>query len=77
MKNWKDWLYFVAFMAATIALSATFRVEIADAFIGSWEADDCSRLDRQNRHGYPVNVPDYCAPHGFEPRQAAPIGGDR
>lgn len=52
-----------AFVALTIIVFAS-----AKALGHAWDADECWRLDRQNRQGYPVAVPEWCEPHGFKPR---------
>jgi hypothetical protein len=36
----------------------------------AWDAEECWRLDRQNSHGYPVAVPEWCEPHGWVARAA-------
>lgn len=57
-----------AALFAIIAVAATTL--LFGGLVDSWEADDCARLDRQNRNGYPVDVPEWCDAHGFEPRVA-------
>ena len=50
--------------SAILAGIFIFFTEMGDA----WDFEDCWRLDRQARQGHPVNVPERCEPHGFEPR---------
>lgn len=66
----------IRFIKATIALLALVAAVLvvvkfgASHMLDMWEAEDCWGLDRQNSNGYPVAVPDWCEPHGFEPRPA-------
>ena len=54
------------------ALSVGTFVGIFSCLGDAWDFDECWRLDRQRGHGHPVEVPEWCEPHGFEPSTPNP-----
>jgi len=62
----------IAIVTIIAILAAGAGVLAAPRILDANEHDDCWRLDRQNDHGYPVAVPEWCEPHGFTPRPANP-----
>ena len=62
----------IAIVTIIAILAAGAGALAAPRILDAWDFDDCWRRDRQNRHGYPVSVPDWCEPHGFTPRPANP-----
>ena len=50
----------IAALAALAAVLFAAVVHAGPSILDAWDAEECAKLDRQARHGYPVRVPDWC-----------------